>query len=71
MTRPRRKPKIVWYARGGGIERAGPFGSQVEAVAAMRLVPPAPMTALRILRGDTEHPARTFPADIFVWPEER
>jgi hypothetical protein len=31
------KTKLVWYARGGHIAKCGPFDSQVEAVAAMRL----------------------------------
>ena len=28
--------KIVWFARGAGIKKAGPYPTQVEAVAAMR-----------------------------------
>lgn len=30
--------KIEWFARGGGIARCGPFESQAEAAASMRLV---------------------------------
>ena len=29
--------KIVWFARGSGIGRAGPFANQIEAAAAMEL----------------------------------
>ncbi len=29
-------PIVVWFARGAGIKRAGPYATQVEAVAAMR-----------------------------------
>jgi len=49
---------VVWFARGGGIERCGPFKSHVEAVKAMRLVARA---------GDT---APRYPNDMSVWPEE-
>lgn len=30
--------RIVWFARGGGIKRCGPFKTQVEAAEAMELV---------------------------------
>lgn len=45
--------KIVWYARGGGIEKCGPFKTQIEAVNAMRMA------------GRPDE----YPADAFVWPE--
>lgn len=74
-----RKPKqIVWFARGGGIAKCGPFASQIDAVNAMRLVKTEPKTRiaadLRRGRADLrlEHrPAQRheFPADVFVWPE--
>jgi len=47
--------KVLWFARGGGIARCGPFKSQVAAVDAMRLV--------KKVNGSE------FPPDIFVWPE--
>jgi len=46
--------KIVWFARGGGIARCGPYPTQVAAVDAMRLADKT--------RGE-------FPPDVFVWPE--
>ena len=49
-----KKPKIVWFARGGGIVKMGPFKSQVEATNALRLAK------------DRDR----FPEDAFVWPEE-
>ena len=54
-----RKPekKVVWFASGGGIRKAGPYATQVAAVNAMRLV-----------RKSKFDPV--FPDDIFVWPEE-
>lgn len=51
------KKKIVWFARGGGIVRVGPFKSQIEATNAMRLVA-------------KEGRRDVFPDDVFVWPEE-
>jgi len=52
-----KKKKIVWWARGGGIAKCGPFDSQIEAVDAMRL---------KKKPGQTQE----FPPDVFVWPEE-
>lgn len=31
-------PRVVWFARGGGIAKYGPFDTQIEAANAMRLV---------------------------------
>lgn len=47
--------RIVWFARGGGLARSGPFATQEEAVVAMRLAEPRDSSGL--------------PDDIFVWPE--
>ncbi len=54
---------IVWFAKGGGIAKNGPFGSQIEAVNSMRLEPQ------RAGYGVAED-LRLFPDDVFVWPEE-
>lgn len=52
------KPEVLWFARGGGIARSGPFKTQVEAAKALVLVSSGPLGAPR------------FPPDAFVWPEE-
>ncbi len=52
-----KKDKVVWFAKGGGIAKAGPFKDQVEAAAALTLVPKGP------------HDLRVKPDDAFVWPE--
>jgi len=46
--------KIIWFARGGGIAKCGPFDTQIEATDAVRLEP-----------GNRD----VFPSDAFVWPE--
>jgi hypothetical protein len=51
----KRRPVLRWYARGGGVVRMGPFATQSEASAALRL------------GGNDEAPR--FPADAFVWSE--
>lgn len=38
MKKTPKKPRIEWFARGGGIAQCGPFPTQVRAVEAMRLV---------------------------------
>lgn len=48
-----RERSVVWYARGGGVKKCGPFRTQIDAVNSMRLA--------------TDRNA--FPADVFVWPE--
>jgi hypothetical protein len=51
--------KVVWFAKGGGIARCGPYKSQIEAANAMRLAPlkdPAKQNCI-------------FPDNTFVWPE--
>lgn len=62
---------IVWYAKGGGIARWGPFASQVEAVRAMRL---APVHRERTPWGTETTPIKDktprYPDDMMVWPEE-
>ena len=52
------RTKIVWYARGGGLSRVGPFDSLVKAWEAMRYSDE--------LRAKTryDHPEHTV-----VWPE--
>jgi len=63
-----KRKKIVWFARGGGIKKAGPFDFQVAAVKALELIDEGP--AVRC--GDSfREPLRGgFPSDMFVWPEE-
>jgi hypothetical protein len=77
---PERSKKIVWFARGGGIAKCGPFKTQLEAVNAMRLVKRKARTriACNVLHGKADvalvhEPEQRveFPADVFVWPEER
>ena len=53
----RRPKKILWYARGGGLARMGPFESQVEAVKALRTMGSTPTYPI-------------YPSDSWVWPEE-
>jgi len=59
--------KIVWYARGSGIAKCGPFSSQIEATNAMRL---APYEKRNPLTRDPAYKNQLFPIDVFVWPEE-
>lgn len=47
--------RIVWYARGGGVLKAGPFKRHIEAVQAMRLA-------------GSDGPL--FHDNVFIWPEE-
>jgi hypothetical protein len=66
------KKKIDWFARGGGIAKCGPFGSQAEATAAMRQVTETDQQYARLVA--MYGPIRTqynggFPEDVFVWPE--
>jgi hypothetical protein len=59
-TKPKKRAKkIVWFAKGGGIAKCGPFASQLEAFDVMRLT--------KYARGFSSFP---FPPDIVVWPEE-
>jgi hypothetical protein len=58
--KPKKKKKIVWFARGGNIAKSGPYKTQIEAVNAMRLVNNPKL--------DDTQPI--FLRDIFVWPEE-
>jgi hypothetical protein len=66
------KPKLQWFARGGGIAKCGPFASQVEATDAMRMVTESDRDYARFA---SQHgPVRPqftggFPSDVFVWPE--
>lgn len=57
---------IVWFARGGGILRCGPFTSQIKAVKAMRLGPPRRDQVWCV---DPNIPR--YPPNMFVWPEEQ
>lgn len=74
-----KKKKIVWFAKGGGIAKCGPFDTQIEATNAMRLVKREART--RIVYDFRKGGARVglvqeplqrceFPDDVFVWPEE-
>lgn len=74
-----KKKKIVWFAKGGGIAKCGPFKSQIEAVDAMRLVKHGARTriAANFRKGGAtlalvqqEAQREEFPSDVFVWPEE-
>lgn len=63
--------KIVWYARGGGIAKMGPYKSQIQATNALRLAKPTKLNTARILMGYTKAESNDlFPLDAFVWPEE-
>ena len=53
------KPKTVWYARGGGISKCGPFKTQEQAIQKMRLA-----------KDRIVEPAFPYPQDLFVWPEK-
>lgn len=64
-----RRKKIVWFARGGGIKKAGPFDSQVAAVRAMKLIDEGP-NPVRCGNSFREPLRGGFPSDVFVWPEE-
>lgn len=55
--------KVVWFAKGGGIAKMGPFKSQAEAARHIRLV------KSEATRWAPAQQAE-FPADAFVWPEE-
>ncbi|APU89010.1 hypothetical protein Rctr197k_227 [Virus Rctr197k] len=52
--------RVVWYAAGGGFTRMGPFITQVEAWAALRL------TEKEQARQQSIHAQ-----DARVWPEEQ
>lgn len=52
--------RVVWYARGGGIARTGPYRSQMEAWESMRYTD--------AMRRATQ---LVYPADTVVWPEEK
>jgi len=59
------RKKIKWFARGGGILKAGPFNNQIEATKSMIILnhcdnPICPCKTV----------APTFPDNVFVWPEE-
>lgn len=63
---------IQWYARGGGIAKAGPFDTQIQAVESIREITETYEEWLRATAG-REHRSRLcggFPPDAFVWPEE-
>jgi len=49
---------IVWFARGGGIAKAGPFDSQIEAWEAMEYT-----------HEMKERTGYKHPHDTAVWPE--
>lgn len=50
------RPRVQWFARGGGVIRMGPFKTQVEAA-----------NAMVIAKSDPSAPR--FPDDVFIWPE--
>jgi len=73
------KKKIVWFAKGGGIAKCGPFKDQIEATNAMRLVkrPAETRIAGDFSKGKANvalvhrpEQRAEFPDDVFVWPEE-
>lgn len=63
---------IKWFARGGGIEKAGPYDNQVLATNAMRQVAETDEEYKRaVWNGVIRKQLKGyFPADVFVWPEE-
>lgn len=64
---------MKWYARGGGVRKQGPFGSQIEAVNSLRQIPESEREYARAMFYDEAPRARRveeFPPDAFVWPEE-
>lgn len=68
-----KRPTIVWFARGGGITKAGPFATQIEAVASMKMLTETDEEYSNMKWGASP-PYRPqyrggFPEDIFVWPE--
>lgn len=78
MTKKKKK-RVLWFARGGGIARCGPFDTQIDAVNAMRLVKREARTRIagdfRKGRADVAlvhepEQCAEFPSDVFVWPEE-
>lgn len=75
----RKKRKVIWFAKGGGIAKCGPFKSQIEATNAMRLVKYEARTLIRsnFRKGKAQvalvvepEQRKEFPDDVFVWPEE-
>ncbi len=62
----KKQKTIVWYAKGGGIAKIGPYPTQVAATNAIRLEPPRITRESHIL-----HAVAVFPVDAFVWPEEK
>lgn len=64
--------KIVWYARGGGIAKAGPFATQIQATNSLRQVTETDREYQYATRNGVHRPRLCggFPADAFVWPEE-
>jgi hypothetical protein len=65
------KKKIVWFAKGGGVAKCGPFKDQISATNAMRLVKKRAetyMSGLTIVHVPEQR--KEFPDDVFVWPEE-
>jgi hypothetical protein len=62
------KKKIVWFAKGGGIAKCGPFKNQIEATNAIRLA--APVRRSYEVFPPLAVDQSLFPADAFVWPEE-
>ncbi len=58
MKMPKSKTEIVWFARGGGIAKMGPYRNQIEAV-----------NSLRLRKTPKSFDADLFPPDAFVWPE--
>jgi len=65
--------KVKWYACGGSIVKLGPFESQAQAAAAIRLEiakpPPSSDNSPGAIRA-REQGWRLFPPDVFVWCEE-
>lgn len=66
MTRKIKKSpgRMAWYASGGGIERTGPFASEMDAREAMRLTDDA-----RERQRRKHGTASPFPIDLCVWHE--
>ena len=74
VTKKEKKEKrVVWFARGNGVSRIGPFDTQLLATNAIRLALPSDTVTTRTMLGilpKAHASTESFPPDAFVWPEE-
>jgi hypothetical protein len=64
-----KKRKIVWFAKGGGISRMGPFPTQIRAAEAMTLMPAPASYNFHAGVVIPEVRPNTKPGDFATWPE--